>query len=85
MYVELRLDIPFEQLYHIVGALPFQEKNKLKELLLKETDSQYSKTLNETENFRKLLLNGPVMSKEQYENYKQLRKNFKQWSEKLYA
>jgi len=86
MNVELRLSMPFEQLTGVVLGLPYTEKVKLKEILQKETESKRkSQSDTEVEKFRKLLLKGPVMSKEQYENYNQMRKNFKQWSEKLYA
>ncbi len=86
MNVELRLSMPFEQLSSIILGLPFNEKVKLKELLFTETELRQNKQSDtEVEKFRKLLLKGPVMSKEQYDIYKQMRKNFKQWTEKLYA
>jgi hypothetical protein len=86
MYVELKLNMPFEQLSSIVLGLPATEKNKLKELLLKESENKnIERVAVETENFRKLLLHGPIMTKTQYEDYQQLRKNFKQWTERLFA
>ncbi|HAN77627.1 MAG TPA: hypothetical protein DCQ31_07555 [Bacteroidales bacterium] len=85
MLVELKFSMAFEQLSNIVLGLPFQEKNKLKELLLKETEKTQNSEIMENDSFRKLLLNGPVMSKTQYQNYKQLRKSFEQWSERLFA
>jgi hypothetical protein len=88
MNVELNLSLPFEQLYDIVHSLPFQEKTKLKELLIRDTEKENNQNANtalELDAFKKLLLNGPVMSKEQYDNYKQIHKSFDQWAEKLFA
>ncbi|MEA3447139.1 MAG: hypothetical protein U9Q98_01655 [Bacteroidota bacterium] len=83
--MELRINIRYEQILNLVKQLSYNDKKKLKTEVEDELFSQKRtpKILdNESIEFRKFLLQGPIMADEQFENYKQLRKNFNQWIEK---
>jgi hypothetical protein len=79
--MELRINLGYEQILNIVRQLPLHEKQRLtreieQELVLEETTSQESNNLTE---FQELLLHGPVMSDEQFEQFQELRKRFQVW------
>jgi hypothetical protein len=79
--MELRINLGYEQILNIVRQLPLHEKQRLtreieQELVLEETTSQESNNLTE---FQELLLYGPVMSDEQFEQFQELRKRFQGW------
>jgi len=72
--MELKLNIGYDQLPLLVKQLPANQIAKIKS----ELDDKYvlSKSKVEITEFQKFLLNGPVMSKEQYKNYFEHRKHF---------
>ncbi len=83
--MELRLNIGYEQVLNLVKQLSYPDWKKLTTEIEKDLFSQKikSKTINsELMEFQKFLLQGPIMTDEQFENYKQLRKSFNQWIEK---
>lgn len=75
--MELKLTIGYEQLLVLIKQLPANQIAKLKT----DLDEKYilSKSKTEISEFQDFLLNGPVMSKEQYNQYLENRKNFTQW------
>ena len=75
--MELKLEIGFDQLLHAIQQLPENQRAILKEELNKEEQPK-----EELSDFQKLLLNGPVISDEQYKNYKEIRKHLNKWRTK---
>ena len=80
--MELRINLGYEQILHLVRQLPFQKKQQLtqeieKELRLEEEKKQAGN--NELSEFQEFLLKGPVMSDEQFKNFQELRKSFNRW------
>jgi len=75
--MELTLNIGYDQLLLLVKQLPANQIAKLKT----DLDAEYVllKSRAEITEFQRFLLNGPVMSKEQYNIYLENRKHFTQW------
>jgi len=79
--MELRISMGYEQVLHLVQQLPWHEKQQLAqdiEHALREEEQPGTEPDDVTE-FQELLLHGPVMSDEQFENFQNLRKAFKTW------
>jgi len=68
--MEITLDIGFNQLIGIIRQLPYEQKI----LLIKEVEKETVK--NKTDDFTELLLNGPVMTEEEEENFKRINVEF---------
>ncbi|MDN3582602.1 hypothetical protein [Mucilaginibacter flavus] len=77
--MELKVEIAFDELLHVVRQLPEDKRAILKKELNKK-EVRYKE--GELTDFQKMLLNGPVMSDEQYKNYKDVRKHFNKWRTK---
>lgn len=85
--MELTINIGYDQVLKLARQLPYQERKKLtleierdlKRKKNKKTTANDSEKINE---LQRLLLKGPVMSDEQFEDFKKLRKNFNKWLEK---
>jgi hypothetical protein len=75
--MELKVDIGFNELLQAVQQLPENQRA----ILRKELDKKELPNDDMT-NFQKKLLNGPVMSDEEYRAFKETRKRFKNWSTK---
>ena len=75
--MQLTVDLPFDQLMNLIKHLPANQIAKLKS----ELDDAFidSKAKDEKTEFQKFLLMGPVMSDEQYKQFKENRKRFNQW------
>jgi len=75
--MELKLKIGYDELFELVKQLPaskiFQLKSELADKNLPERKKAERKA------FRKLLLNGPVISEEQYQQFLQTRNWMNQW------
>lgn len=94
--MELRLNIGYEQVLNLVKQLSYNDRKKLtteikkglsfQKIALpldKKIKSGKPKTLdNELIEFQNFLLQGPIMTDEQFGNYKKLRKSFNQWIDK---
>jgi hypothetical protein len=78
--MELTLNIGYDQLLLLVKQLSANQIAKLKS----ELDDEFvlSKSKAEITEFQKFLLNGPVMNKEQFNNYLENRKHFNKWRTK---
>lgn len=78
--MELNLNIGYEQLLFLIKQLPANQIEKLKKDI--EINYKLVQTEKEISELQKFLLNGPVMSKEQYDTYLENRKHFNQWRTK---
>lgn len=75
--MEIKVQIPFEELVAIVKQLSPTQKAKLQEELGQEPQP-HTKTFRLTE----LLLNGPVFTNEQIKTIEETRKSINQWRTK---
>jgi hypothetical protein len=78
--MELKLNVGLNQIIGLIKELPYNDKLMIKHQLdndLTPKFKNYGLTLNQ------LLLAGPVMTEEGYNNYKELRKHFNKWTKKL--
>jgi len=73
--MELTLNLGYAQIRELVRQLPANQIAKIK----KELPENYiqTKAKSEISDFQKFILTGPVMSDEQYANFKQQRQQFK--------
>jgi hypothetical protein len=78
--MELRINIGFDQIIGLISTLPYNDKLFLKNKLVNELEIVPKES---SIALRQLLLNGPIMTKEGYNNYKDLKKQFNKWSKKL--
>lgn len=74
--MEIKLNIAYEQLLTIIHQLPTEEINKLKTDIDRISQEKNAETTDELES---LIVDGPVMSDEQYHTFEENRKNFNQW------
>lgn len=79
--MELHIDLRYEQILQLVEQLPRSDKQRLthdieRELVGEESQLSAPPDLDE---FQTLLLNGPVMSDEQFEQFKAVRKGLNAW------
>lgn len=74
--MEIKLNIGYEQLIAIINQLPTNEVNKLKAEIEKISTERNFETIDDLES---LIVEGPVMSDEQYNEFEEIRKNFNQW------
>jgi hypothetical protein len=74
--MELKVDIAFDELMHVIRQLPDDKKSQIKaELSLPKTKTEEKSN----DDFLDFLLNGPVMNDEQYKNYLEARNHFNKW------
>jgi hypothetical protein len=79
--MELSVDIGINQIMGLIRQLPVEKKLILK----KEIDQELSELQPSDDELTKLLLEGPVMSNSENENFKANRIVFSKWTEKLFA
>ena len=78
--MELTVNLGFDQIIGLIRQLPPNQIAKLKAEL---DDSGLTVTsVSEIKEFQQFLLCGPVMSDEQFNDYKQHRKQFNVWRQK---
>lgn len=75
--MQVQLNIGFDELVQLAKRLPAKQWTKLKQ----EVEAQTSVD-KEREDFRKLLLNGPVFSKKQLDAVAETRKRIDEWRTK---
>ena len=75
--MELKVEIGFNELLHAIQQLPESQRAILQDELKKKEQPKTDIT-----DFQKFLLNGPVMSDEEYKNFKETRKRLNQWRTK---
>jgi len=79
--MELRLDIGLNEIIKLIRQLPAQKQQILKSALEKEIEN----TKNQDADLSIILMNGPVMSKEEYENFKFSQQQLEAWTKTLFA
>jgi hypothetical protein len=88
--MELSINIKYAQLLKLARKLPYKYKKKLsremekdlKKINLEQTNLRDSTCENETEEpneLQRFLLEGPIMSEEQFDQLRQFRKDFDKW------
>lgn len=88
--MELTIDIKYDQILELARQLPNKYKRKLfqeiekdlkkkKEAKIKIPDAIYQSDDEETSELQRFLLEGPIMSDEQFDDFKKLRKSFNKW------
>jgi hypothetical protein len=84
--MDLKEEIGFDDLLHAVQQLPEDKRAILKEELSKPTTQTgiTKKKLSDDKltDFQKFLLNGPVMTDEHYEVFKETQKQLNSWTRK---
>ncbi|MBU0489861.1 MAG: hypothetical protein KKA07_01195 [Bacteroidetes bacterium] len=75
--MELTVNLRFEQIIALIRQLPVNQVLKLKVEIDKKIAEP--KSVREKSEFQKFLLGGPVMSGEQYNEFKENRKKFNAW------
>ncbi|MEL7117813.1 MAG: hypothetical protein AAFO07_00170 [Bacteroidota bacterium] len=75
--MELKLKIGYKELLELIKQLPASQLIKLKAEL--SDDLIEEKSQNEQQSFQELLLNGPVMEEQQYQQFLDHRNSFNQW------
>ena len=78
--MELTVDLGFEQIVGLIRQLPASQIVKLKAEL--DNSDITVTSASEIKEFQQFLLCGPVMSDEQFNDYKQHRKQFNVWRQK---
>ena len=78
--MELKVNIGLDQIVGLIRNLPYDDKLILKTQLDRELKSEEKQS---NSALKQILLNGPVMTAEGYDNYKNLRKQFNKWTKKL--
>jgi hypothetical protein len=79
--MELRLDIGLNEIISLIRQLPMHKKVILKNELEKEITGMDAAEADLTN----ILINGPVMSKSDYEYYKSTQKHMGEWTKNLFA
>lgn len=91
--MELTIELEYDQILKIARQLPVNYKKRLSREIEKDLRSQKDRKTasdsreNESNDqdlneFQQLLLRGPVMSDDQFENFKTLREDFNRWIER---
>ncbi len=75
--MEVKLQIEYQDLLSIIKQLPASQIAQLKSDLTDSLIKEKAKA--DKVQLRQFLLNGPVMTDEEYENYQQARKWMNQW------
>ena len=75
--MELTLNMSYEQIANLIGQLPANQIAKITKEFSESYITEKAKT--EISDFQKFILSGPVMSDEQYSNFKQQRQHFNAW------
>ena len=78
--MELKLNLELSQIVELIRELPYNEKMIIKHQLDNDLTPAYN---NSGSTLKQLLLSGPVITDEGFNNYKDLRKQFKKWTKKL--
>ena len=77
--MEVKLNIPFEQLLRALAQLTPTQRRKAKAVLERKSDG---KTSESEESLAELLMRGPVFSREQLLRMEETRKAFAKWRDR---
>jgi hypothetical protein len=75
--MQLTVNLGYEQIVNLVRQLPANQIEKITREFTQDYIKEKAKT--EISEFQQFLLSGPVMSKTQYKNFKENRKQFNTW------
>lgn len=78
--MELRMNIGLSELLRVIKQLPTDQKIKIKMEVEKDLAS-VSNT--QSSNLKDLLLNGPIMTEEEEQNFQEIENQFDQWQKNL--
>lgn len=81
--MELKFDIGINELLSLIRQLSPELKLRIKKEL--EKDSAQVPDKHDNSDLKELLLSGPVMSKEEENNFKNFNENFDRWTKSLFA
>ncbi|MDR2147434.1 MAG: hypothetical protein LBE91_13340 [Tannerella sp.] len=75
--MEMTMQINYEQIMGLIRQMPANQIERIKN----EISDKYIQTrsVKDITDFQKFILSAPVMSAEQYDKFKQNRKDFNQW------
>ncbi|MDR2233705.1 MAG: hypothetical protein LBE56_11385 [Tannerella sp.] len=75
--MEITIQLNYEQIMGLIRQMPANQIERIKN----EISDHYiqTKAVKDITGFQKFILSAPVMSAEQYEQFKQNRKYFNQW------
>lgn len=79
--MEITLDIGFNQLVGIIRQLPYEQKIQL----LQEVENETENNNNKADDITEFLLNGPIITKEEEENFERINVEFDKWTKNLFA
>jgi len=79
--MELQINIELNQILNFIRQLPAEKKLLIKKEIEKSIKNEGADDTDMT----KLLLSGPIMTDEELENYKKLRKHFNSWQRRISA
>ncbi len=74
--MEVKLNIGYRQLIDIISQLPPEDMSKLRKEVERLLDDS---NVADQDDWESLILNGPVMSEQQYQEFEKNRKHFNQW------
>ena len=75
--MQFTVDIRIEQLINTIKKLPANQIEKIKSALNDRIIAEKAKS--DISEFQKFLLSGPIMTDEQYNQFKENRKRFNSW------
>jgi len=75
--MELKMNIEFGQIVHLLGQMPAKQVAKIKNEFSEAYIAQKAKS--EVSDFQQFLLSAPVMSNEQYADFNNQRQHFNVW------
>ena len=75
--MELTLNLEYTQIINLIRQLPANQIEKIKKELTE--NPVQTKAKSEIAEFQKFILTCPVMSDDQYQNFKQQRQHFNLW------
>ncbi|MCK4663496.1 MAG: hypothetical protein KAT68_11565 [Bacteroidales bacterium] len=75
--MQFTVDIRIEQLINTIKKLPANQIEKIKSALNDRIIAEKAKS--DISEFQKFLLSGPIMTEEQYNQFKENRKRFNAW------
>lgn len=74
--MEVRVNIGYDEVLRLVKQLPYKEKRRLSSEIARELRPQKAIANTECNELQDFLLKGPVMSDDQFREFKDLRKDF---------
>jgi hypothetical protein len=85
--MEMTINIGYDQVLKLASQLPYKDKKKLTRAIERDLEARKKKAAaangeEELSELQRLILQGPVMTDEQFNDFKAMRKSFNKWIEK---